>query len=301
MRFLLPIAFTIVLCCSCTEKETVYVNNHENVLVDGNMVPPYSEVTTVQIQNYINKLYIDLLAREPDFIELDNTTTFLKNNDLSPSARTQLVNNLLERDEYFDRLWEVYRRAYLNGATNQEIEVRLFLFTQEYEIVVQNPEPFAQALAAAYLLEIEKLELLLAAPEAYADGTITIDEYLQRIAYNNIYDQINMGAENMVLSCFENFLKRLPTEAERNAGVRMINGESSQLLLQDGNDKLEFVQIVTSTPEFYEGLSRDVYQQLLLRDPTSEEMSTITAQLTNDKDFEGIQLQIAISDEYAGF
>ena len=80
-----------------------------------------------------------------------------------------------------------------------------------------------------------------------------------------------------------------------------INGEGQQLLLQDGNDKLEFVGIITSTPEFYQGLAFDIYQQLLVREPTSIEMSSATEDLLANKDFQALQLKVAISDEYAGF
>lgn len=302
MRYCL--LFLCCFCClsSCTEKETIYVNDHENVIEDGNVAPPYDEITKVQIQSYVNKLYIDLLGREPDLVELENTSTLLKNNNLEEATRIQVVNNLIDSPAYYDRFWETYRRAYLNGVSDAQIADQVFALEFAYDDISQNTDAYSIALAGLILLELEKLDLLIAAKGAYANGTIEINELMHRLAFNGIYDEINMGAENMVLACFENFLKRQPTTAELVAGVTMVDeGQSASLLLQDGNDKNDFVSIVTSTPEFYQGLVYDVFQQLLVRQPTSSEMTKGTEQLLGNSDFQAIQLQVAISDEYAGF
>ena len=302
MRYTHFIFFALIFFSSCTEKETIYVNQHEDVVFEDNIAPPYDEVTKVEIQAYINKLYIDLLGREPDLSELESTTAMLKENELSESARTTVVTDLITQNDYYSRLWEVYRRAYLNGVSEAQIQDQVYALQLFYDDISLNTDPTSIALAGLVLLELEKMDLLVAAEEDYRNGNIAIDEFMHRIAFNAIYDEINMGAENMVLSCFENFLKRQPTEAELIAGVTMVDENlSAQLLLQDGRDKNDFVSIVTSTPEFYQGLVFDAYQQLLVRNPTSQEMTDATEKLLEDKDYQSLQLSISITDEYAGF
>jgi hypothetical protein len=302
MRHILLFTFLICGLSSCTTKETIYVNEQEQVVIDGNEAPPYSEITTVQIQSYVNKLYIDLLGREPDLAELEGRSATLKAAGLTTEARSTLVSDLINQPAYYARFWEIYRRAYLNGVSDNLIQQQRGAFQFAYDDLSQNTDPNSIAYASFILLELEKIDLLLSANEDYENGTIAINEFMARIAFNNICDEINMGAENMVLACFENFLKRQPTIAELTAGVEMVDAnQSAQLLLQDGNDKNDFVNIITSNPEFYQGLVFDIYQQLLVREPTSTEMVNATENLLQNKNYQAIQQTLTTTDEYAGF
>ena len=297
-RFLTLSLSYLIFFTACTEKETINQIDHTNVIIDDNTAPPYSEVTTVQIQNYINKMYIDLIGREPLQQELEDDTNLLKNSNLSLESRIQLLNQLMSNPLYYDRFFDVYSAAYLNGVGQQEILGQIYLYTllQEQAEQVNN-----YALAQLYQLEIDKLNNLLTARDDYESEDITIIEYMQRICYNYFYDEINMGSENFVLSCFENFLKRFPTESERTAGITMVDGFSSQLLLRDGNTKKDFIEIITTNLGFFEGLTIDIYQQLLARNPDSEEMNDATLELSENTNYQAIQQKVIVSTEYAGF
>ncbi len=299
MYRLLCLHLTIFLFfTACTEKENINQIEHTNVIIDDNTAPPYDEVTTVQIQNYINKMYIDLIGREPLQQELEDDTDLLKTNNLSLVSRTQLLNQLMSNSLYFDRFFDVYSVAYLSGVGDQEIIGQMYLYGVQQE---QAEQMGNYALAQYLQIEIDKLNDLLNTRDDYENGNITINEFMQRFAYNYFYDQINMGSENFVLSCFENFLKRFPTDAEQTAGITMVDGFSSQLLFHDGSTKKEFIEIITTTPGFYEGLTIDIYQQLLARSPDSEEMNDATLLLSEDPDYQAIQQKVMVSAEYAGF
>ena len=75
MRNILYLMLMMVFIFSC-QKDTIV----QNIIIEDNTAPPYDEVTTVQIQNYVNKIYIDLLGREPLDNELTSTTSDLKSN-----------------------------------------------------------------------------------------------------------------------------------------------------------------------------------------------------------------------------
>ncbi len=298
MHRFLPLIFSFCFFLACTKKETINQIDHVNVIIDDNTAPPYNQVTTIQIQNYINKIYIDLLGREPLQQELEDHTNLLKSNNLSLQSRTLLLNQLMENPLYYDRFFDTYSVAYLNGVGEQIIVEYINQFEfQKAQAEQMGNYPLAQFLQ----FEIDKLEDLLTASADYENQTISISELMQRICYNFFYDEINMGSENFVLSCFENFLKRFPTEQERASGVNMVNGFASQLLLQDGSTKKDFIEIITSTPGFYEGLAIDIYRQLLARYPNSEEMNDATTQLSEDQDYQAIQKEVMVSAEYAGF
>lgn len=52
----------------------------------------------------------------------------------------------------------------------------------------------------------------------------------------------------------------------------MVSGNSAQVFFQDGNNQNGFINIIMNTAEFYQGLSIDIYNQLLVRQPDSQEM-----------------------------
>lgn len=301
MRKSLLLLFVLCTFFSCTKKETVYVNEHENQIIDGNTAPPFSAVTTLQIQNYINKSYIDLLGREPSDTELDTQTSLLKNNGLGDNAREILLNNLINTDEYYIRFFDIYRRSYLNGVLESQIEELILTLEFLYEQYENDPDPTLQVIAQLLLVELEKMDDLQNATEDYQSGAINVNEFMARMINNEVYNEINMGSENFVVAAFNNLFKRNPTAAELQRGITMVDGQPAQLLLQDGTNKDDFVNIVTSNLEFYEGLTFDIYNTLLARDPSSEEMDASTLSLNANSDYQMVQKMVMKSEEYTGF
>jgi len=301
MRKFIPLLLVLCAFFSCTKKETIYVNEHENQVIDGNTAPPFSAVTTLQIQNYVNKSYIDLLGREPNETELDMQTNLLKDNGLGDNAREILLNNLINTDEYYTRFFDIYRSSYLNGILESQIEEIILTLEYFYDQYSNDPDPILQIYAELLLVELGKMEDLQNATSDYQSGTINVNQFMARMINNEVYNEINMGSENFVIAAFNNLLKRNPTTAELQRGITMVDGQPAQLLLQDGTNKDDFVGIVTSNLEFYEGLTFDIYNTLLARDPSSEEMDASTFSLNSNSDFQMVQKSVMKSEEYTGF
>lgn len=293
MKNLLYLTLVVVSFLSCKKDSIV-----QNVIIEDNTAPPYNEVTTVQIQNYVNKIYIDLLGREPLDNELNSATSSLKSNSLSDDSREQLLTSLMSTEEYYLRFYEIYQTSYLPGVTNDELDFTIYLFEVERDQAIQDGNTtFAQLLN----LELDLMYALRNARGEYQNGEISINEFMIRIARNQFYEEINMGAENYVLACFENFLKRTPTDAELIASVSMVEGSPAQIFFQDGNNQNDFVEIVMNTAEFYQGLSIDIYNQLLVREPSSQEMVDAIFIFDDTQDYQAVQRLVMKSDEYAGF
>ncbi|MFT6321954.1 MAG: hypothetical protein ACJAT4_002889 [Granulosicoccus sp.] len=56
-----------------------------------------------------------------------------------------------------------------------------------------------------------------------------------------------------------------------------------------------------NTAEFYQGLSIDIYNQLLVRQPDSQEMVDAIFIFDETQDYQFVQRLVMKSDEYAGF
>lgn len=300
MKDYIPIILlgSFLLIFSCTQEEEIITNEHTNVIVGDNTAPPYNEINTIQIQNYVNKLFIDLIGREPLNQELSEITFLFKENDLSDEIRQSVISELQSTDEYFNRLHQDYTIRYLAGVDSLTI---VEVIEQE-ELERDNALNVGNITLAQYKqYEIDKLYRLLNLLTDFQSGAITINEYMNIIAFNEIYDEINMGSENFVLSIFENFFKRFPSKIELENAVTMVDGFPSQLLSQDGINKIDFLTIMTTSPGFYEGLTVDLFTQLLARDPNSQEMVENTTLFIQGNTLQEQQSRILKTDEYAGF
>ena len=295
-RILLLCGLMLLNIMACEKKETVIT--HTDLIIDGNEQPPYDGIPEVQITNYVNKLYIDLTGLEPTQDELENDVTYLQDNELSKSARTTVVQGIIAKDAFHDRLFQSTSSQLLNGFSESDIQeiydenvfIRDFLYAS------------GDTLSGQFMdFEISKISDLQAAKSDYKNGVISINNYFKRFCYNLIYDEINMGSENFVISCFENLFKRYPTESELENGVEMVDGGSTNVLLKDGNSKEDFLDIVTHNKGFYEGRIFEAFQLLLIREPDSEEMSMFSADMIENGSLEEVWIQLTITDEYAGF
>lgn len=280
---------------ACKKTEIQEIN--EPYLVEGNDPPDYSGVTTLQIQNYVGRVYIDLLGEQPSVDVLQEKVEALQADDLSPETREAFVLQLMEDDEYYVNVYNYTAGQFINGVARSEIEEQVAL----YQYIIEQYYDQGEVQLAQYLeYELQKLVDLVSADTDWAAGVITSNEFYGRFCYNVIYDEINMGSENMVISCFENLFGRYPTNAELVNGVTMVDGISAVLLQQNGNSKTDFVQIVTHTPEFYLGRVYEQYQRLLTRQPTPIEEQN-GSDLLAQEGLQAFQVSVLITDEYAGF
>ncbi len=296
-RLLLYSLFSLIFIFpACIQKEAIFEDEHVLEEVEDNDPPPYNGVTTVQLRSYINKIYIDLLGREPLDNEMASAEADLRQGELSDSSIEDLVSGLLSSSEYYDRFLDIYNAAMLNSTTAGEIALTIDAF--QYQITLTQ-DPLEQLY---FQREIDKLNALLDAPDNYRNGIISVSDLMAIISNNFYYDQINMGTENFVISCFENLFKRYPTDSELESAITMVDGFPAQLLLQDGASKEQFLVIMTSNPEFYQGITIDIYRQLLARDPDSVEMGLGTEVLDSGQmDYQELQLEVIKTEEYKGF
>ena len=266
----------------------------DSIIIDGNTPPPDSTIETAIVDNYINKLYISMLGREPSNSEFSNAKNILSE-AVSIESREQLIDIVHNNEEYYDNLFDIYRSDYLNGGDTVELReqyIEVYADLIEYET---NP-----IILEVYQLQYQNLLELYNLGEDLKNGSINTVEAHKRCVNNLVYDDINMGTENYVVSMFQNFLHRYPTLAElKNASI-MVDGEQANCFGVNGDSKSNFNDIFFNHYGYFEGVVIDTYSKLLFREPSSAEASFHAIEFMSDLNFKELQKSLLASNEFLG-
>lgn len=303
MRPSLFLILTVAVVFASCRKE-------EPVVFTDNDVPPYSETPTIRVKNYVNRLYIDCIGREPLDAEMDNDVSFLEEADLSMDSREMLLDKIMFDQNwiagdssynyaYYFKVYEDTKARLIEGSSDgflQE-EYNLYYFQALADSINGNFLDYQRNLA-----EASKLSAVMLSREQYRANEITIDEVYSRMMNNSIYDAINMNAFNFVNATFDDLYYRFPTTAEfDNAYVIIENNAPATIFGEVASNKTEYLDVLTTTDEYEEGAIRWVFLSLLAREPSSSEVFELIQDFTLSYDLQTIQQEIMKTDEYAGF
>jgi hypothetical protein len=228
MRQALAIISILSLFFASCAKDSVI---HEDLIIDGNVAPPIDGVSQITLNSYINNLYIDLFGRAATESELMEQSDYLIEFDYSVDAREDIVENLMTSWEYYKNINVLTTQKYLVSLDSFSLKSQIDYWVYIIDIYYDTG---LDVEALYYTIENEKLILLSTAHVELYEGSIFIDEYFKRFINNYFYDMVNMGSENFVISCFQNLFHRYPTDDELLDAVSMVDGASSQIFLQDG-------------------------------------------------------------------
>lgn len=286
---------------SCKKEQEVFENN---------TIPPYSEIPTVIVQNYVNRLFIDLLGREPVDIEMAAEVAALESADLSESSRLTLINRLMnetifvEGDSSYNRayyinLYEYTKARLLEGASDAEIESQrgILLFAALNDSLNGDFTSYQRNIR-----EAKKLSDIIDSRYDYQSGQIDIRELYDRMIDNSVYDLINMNAFNYINATYDDLFYRYPTEAEFNQAFQIIEYNLPAVIFGEvAQNEGQYLDILLNDDEFNEGMIRWSYISLLAREPSTQETFTLIEDFRNTSNLQNIQRYILKSDEYAGF
>lgn len=279
-------------------------------VVEDNQAPNYEGIPTVVVRNYVNRLFIDLIGREPLDVEMDADVNELESNGLSSAARAALVDRLMTstdyiqgdssyRNAYYQRQYELYKARCLEGASDAVIDqyIGMAQLSALADSLAGNTASAQQAQA-----RVQRLVDLRSSRIEYREGVIGINEVFRRVIYNDIFDEINMGSFNFVNATFDNLFLRYPSTSEFNAGYNMVEHSQPDILFgMSGQSKSDYVDIVVSSIEFHEGMIDWCYLTFQGRLPDSYETYELLGPFLSDKDLQKVQRHILTSDEYANF
>ena len=274
-----------MILASCTKVE--------DITIDGNILPPDYTIENTTIENYINKLYISTIGREPTESEFLSDFSILRESDISQESREIVIDDILNKDEYYNNLFKLECEHLLLGLDtadiNQNIHVLNVLLTT------------AQGLELLYFEDaLERMLKLQEVLPGLGDGTISNMEMHKRMVNNNFYDEINMGTENFVVSMFQSFIQRYPTLSELENGKLMVNDNNASVFFVPGNGKEDFINIFIESDEYYTGQTNILFNRYLFRDPTSEESVNYSLDYINSQDYKLLQRRILSTNEFIG-
>lgn len=299
---IIPLILLLFLVASGCKKETI--------IVPDNTVPWYDEVPTIVIENYVNRMYIDLIGREPLDPEMAADVEYLKQNHLSLVTRDSLLRKLQldsawvsgdssYRFAYFHRLYDMSKVRLLEGASDADFGLLISNALQNARVDSLQGDSLNMAIMKA---RAAKMQLVLDSELNYRQGRITAAEMTAYMVNNSVYDQINMNTFNFVNATFNDLFFRYPTTAEYDQAFNMIEYNVSGILFgTSGQNKGDYVQIITGSREFYEGMIRWAYLTLLAREPLPAETYELMTSFYFDNDFQKVQRHIMKGDEYAQF
>lgn len=297
--FYISLSLTVLLSCST-----------ELVVIDGNT--PYStfNVSDIKIENYVNRLYIDIIGREPLDHELEVEVDRLKTGALKRETRDSIIYTLMSDTTYRENEFS-YKAAYvqnlynlakvrcLEGAADSDIQLRIGIleFGALQDSLLGNWDAYYKKQN-----EIRRNKAALESRQALYNGLITYHQLYAFMIDNGVYDIINMNTFNFVRATFDQLIWRLPITQEFDNSFDMIEyNQTTELFGSLGSDKNDYIRILTESNEMLEGMLIWCFQVFLSRPPTAAEVVTLLPDYISTKDINAVIAQILVTDEYANF
>ncbi len=302
-KVLFPLILSILIVSGCKKDP-------ELIVYDNNTAPYYGEIPKVTLENYINRIYIDLIGREPLDAEMIQEEATLRASHISIASREQLIIKLQTNTAYipgdssymyayYNRFYELCKARVLEAASNDVLtsEAGIAQFAALSDSLAGDSLMLAlDRRRVRNLLEVVDCE------QDYRMDSIEIKDIFAQMLNNAIYDQINMNSFNFINATFNDLFFRQPTSNEFNAAYDMVEYNLPSVLMgRSGQNKGDYIQILVNSDEFYEGVIRWTYKNLLAREPSTQEAYTLMQTFFNDHDIQKLQLYIMKSDEYANF
>jgi hypothetical protein len=278
--------FLVLLISSCTKIE--------DIIVGDNTLPPDYTIENTTIENYINKLYISTISREPTEAEFTTDFNLLRNANLSQKSREIVIDGILNKSEYSFNLFTLESANILNSVDTAMINERISSY-QQFLLVTTN---FLDSIYVAN--ELERMLTFQNSLTAFYLGTTTITELYRAMANNIFFDEINMGTENFVVAMFQHFLSRYPTDSELESAKDMVDDKNATLFFETGNGKNDFLDIFFTSNEYFTGQTNILFNRYLFRNPSSEESVNYSLDYINTGDYKSLQKRILSSEEFIG-
>ena len=262
--------------------------------------------TEAEIQRYLRRAYLDLTGRVPSDADLAASTTRLRDANNTPTARTELVAELIAKED-FARVWvEELENGIFGGNT----------LDQQYNLVcsiIRGTLPACQSCTetdSCYCncgplptYKTEREGLAKTVPDFQA-GTKS-SEIERRYALAFGYFVLSGGPEGRVRSLFDDFLSRPAEPDEIENGRSMIfgaifpNSPAGLMFHRHGSSYQDMIDIVFDSEVYRESMVRRVFNRYLAREPSSAELAHFVPTLdATSPDVRGLIRAVVASREY---
>jgi hypothetical protein len=262
--------------------------------------------TEAEIQRYLRHGYLDLSGRAPTDDELTTATTRLQAAANTPTARGELVGELLAGSD-FATVWTEELENSIFGGNTLEAQYGLVCGiirgTDPACLSCQDADPCACACPVMQPYFTERANLRLT-PIDFADGEKS-SNLERRYAAAFGYFALAGAPDTRVKTLFDDFLSR-PAEADEIENGRsmifgaIIPGSPAGLLFhRHGASYADLVDIVFSSEIYREAIVRRVFERYLARSPSPIELAHFTNTLdAAEPDLRDVVRAIVSSREY---
>ncbi|MES2627960.1 MAG: hypothetical protein V4616_03230 [Bacteroidota bacterium] len=281
----------ILLCLFFTSCEKLSKTDE----VTGNKIPYYDEVPTIKVEAYLNRMYIDLVGREPLDSEVVADIAYLRANDLSLAARETIAHRL-----QWDSLPRAGEGSYHAAYCHWFIERMKADLIEGANDVDFETEKQGFPLGSIGRYKIERIQF---AEPSFTSGQITFNTLVVYMLDNAVYDKINMQTFNFVNATFDNLFFRYPSKNELEIAMSVIdNNQVGFLFDKSMQNKDEYINAIVQCREFYQGMIQRGYVKIMRNSkPFTAEVAKATNALFTSGDYPKFERSLIITDEYAQF
>lgn len=271
-----------LLLASCARDNIVPVDN----------LPADSTITQIELENYINKTHIALLNRKPTQAELTQSLQQLDVDRYNRSIRDTYVLGIQDLDRSKWAIWQFLSDRILDGIDTTQVRESADIFQYRVDNSgTQNEKDYWQWL-------LDRTNNNLVALEGWYNQDSTYSSLVGWMVRMPIYDEINMGTENFVVSIYQHFYHRYPTDHELTQASKMVDRQWGLLYGVNGNSKADFLNIFLNQGEFQQGLIINAFESYLNRIPTTIESDKHHHHLNNGWDYLKLQRYLLTSSEF---
>lgn len=271
-----------LLLASCARDNIVPVDN----------LPADSTITQIELENYINKTHIALLNRKPTQAELTQSLQQLDVDRYNRSIRDTYVLGIQDLDRSKWAIWQFLSDRILDGIDTTQVRESADIFQYRVDNSgTQNEKDYWQ-----WLLDRTNNNLVVL--EGWYNQDSTYNSLVGWMVRMPIYDEINMGTENFVVSIYQHFYHRYPTDHELTQASKMVDRQWGLLYGVNGNSKADFLNIFLNQGEFQQGLIINAFESYLNRIPTTIESDKHHHHLNNGWDYLKLQRYLLTSSEF---
>jgi len=279
---IIGMAVLLGLLASCGRDTIVPVDN----------LPVDSTITQIELENYINRTHIALLNRKPTENELATSIQQLNIDPYNRNIRDTYVSNIQSMQRSKWAVWQFLSNRILDGIDTADVNSGALWYQDRVDnSSTQNEKDYWQGLVDRTLGNIEALDGWYAGDTAYGD----LIGWMVRLP---VYDEINMGTENFVVSVYQHFYHRYPTNHELDQASRMVDRQWGLLYGTNGNSKVDFLEIFLQRGEFKQGIIINQFEGYLGRTPNTTETDKFLNHLNSGWDILRLQRYILTSSEY---
>lgn len=293
--------FSILFVFACKKQDN---------FVPDNIPKNYDDVSTVKVENYINRIYIDLLGREPLDKELVRDLKILRDGKLSYDIRKTVIRRLMVdsnyvpgdssyKKAYYQRLYDLSKARLLEGAGDEEFYQQI----GNAQFAVKSARLLGDSIAVfSAMTTINRCRKVLNSNMGYRFGKIGIGDMYAAMLDNPIYDVINMNSLNFVNASFDDLFFRFPIKDEFDVAFNIIEtGKGGSLFGYYADNKAMYCEMLVNSREYSEGMIRWAYLTLIGREPNTQEIYNLMEDFYQSKDLQTVQESILTTDEYAHF